>query len=50
MRDTKIAKCEGYLEPFNPKLQVGDTQRMFFQPEDMGPFLDDRSRAQKEAS
>ncbi len=38
MRDTVMVKCEGYLGPFNPKLQVGDTQRIFFQPEDVGPF------------
>jgi hypothetical protein len=38
MRDTMIAKCEGCLGPFNPKLHAGDTQRIFFQPEDVGLF------------
>jgi hypothetical protein len=38
MIDTMMAKHEGYLGSFNPKLQIGDTQRMFFQPEDVGLF------------
>jgi hypothetical protein len=38
MRDTVIAKREGYLGPFNPKLCTGDTQRFFFQPVDVGLF------------
>jgi hypothetical protein len=38
MIDTMMAKHEGYIGSFNPKLQIGDTQRIFFQPEDVGPF------------
>ncbi len=38
MRDTVIAKHEGLLGPFNPKLCAGDAQTIFFQPKDVGPF------------
>ncbi len=48
MRDTVIAKCECYLGPFNPKLCAGDTQRMFFEPGDVGPFwMTDQERERK---
>ncbi len=30
MRDTVISKKDGYLGPFQPKLQVGDTQVLYF--------------------
>jgi hypothetical protein len=36
--DTVISKKDGYLGPFQPKLQVGDMQVLLFCPQDSGPF------------
>jgi hypothetical protein len=38
MRDSIIAKTEGFLGPHLPKLKCGDTQSMVFKPEDTGPW------------
>ena len=37
MHDSKI--IDGCLGIFEPKLQVGDIQKMFFQAMDQGPFI-----------
>ena len=52
MRDTVISKKDGYLGPFQPKLQVGDTQVLLFCPQDSGPFwmtTEERERKRKDA-
>jgi hypothetical protein len=34
----KIKQSQGYLGPLSPKLQIGDTQSMVFNPLETGPF------------
>ena len=38
MRDTVLTKEEGFLGPYQRKLLVGETQHLYFRPEDEGPF------------
>jgi len=38
MWNTVITKEQGFLGPYGAKLNVGDTQRMYFSAEDPGPF------------
>jgi hypothetical protein len=39
MRGTLIEQAEGYIGAHSPKLNVGDTQLMVFQPQDSGRSL-----------
>jgi hypothetical protein len=51
MRDTVISKKDGYIGPFRPKLQVGDTQALLFHLQDSGPFwmtAEDQERKRKD--
>jgi hypothetical protein len=38
IRDTVLTKEEGFLGLYRRKLQVGETQHLYFRPEDEGPF------------
>jgi hypothetical protein len=38
MRDTRIEQEKGYLGPYCRQLHPGDTQKMIFTPDDIGPF------------
>ena len=48
MRETKIEQERGYLGPYRRELMhPGDTQKMIFTPEDIGPFWMCREEREK---
>ncbi|KAI2502685.1 hypothetical protein MHU86_11742 [Fragilaria crotonensis] len=38
LRNTVIKQTQGYLGPYSPKLEPGNTQSMVFKADDIGPF------------